>query len=85
MDWPYEIAERDHEIQNPTSAEKILLLGSYLRLTAESRVLESPAARAARRASSPPRTGAGSPASRSGRNSPTPPASASLQRAWTSW
>ena len=40
MDWPYEIAERDHEIQNPTSAEKILLLGSYLRLTAESRVLD---------------------------------------------
>jgi hypothetical protein len=22
MDWPYEVAERDHEIQNPTSAEK---------------------------------------------------------------
>ena len=40
MDWPYEIAERDHEIQNPTSAEKILLLGSYLRLSAESRVLD---------------------------------------------
>jgi SAM-dependent methyltransferase len=40
MDWPYEIAERDHEIQNPTSAEKILLLGSYLRLTAESHVLD---------------------------------------------
>ena len=40
MAWPYEIAERDHEIQNPTSAEKILLLGSYLRLTAESRVLD---------------------------------------------
>src|SRR5580765_2347715 len=39
MAWPYEIAERDHEIQNPTSAEKILLVGSYLRLTAESRVL----------------------------------------------
>jgi len=40
MAWPYEIAERDHEIQNPTSAEKILLVGSYLRLTAESRVLD---------------------------------------------
>lgn len=40
MDWPYEIAERDHEIQNPTSTEKILLLGSYLRLSAESRVLD---------------------------------------------
>ena len=40
MDWPWEIAERDHEIQNPTSAEKILLLGSYLRLSAESRVVD---------------------------------------------
>jgi SAM-dependent methyltransferase len=40
MDWPWEIAEREHEIQNPTSAEKILLLGSYLRLTPESRVLD---------------------------------------------
>jgi SAM-dependent methyltransferase len=40
MDWPYEIAERDHEIQNPTSAGKILLLGEYLGLTAESHVLD---------------------------------------------
>ena len=40
MDWPYEIAERDHELQNPTSAEKILLLGSYLRLGPASRVLD---------------------------------------------
>ena len=34
MDWPYEIAERDHDIQNPTSAEKIQLLGEYIRLDA---------------------------------------------------
>ena len=27
MAWPWEIVERDHVIQNPTSAEKILLLG----------------------------------------------------------
>ncbi|MGE5274673.1 MAG: SAM-dependent methyltransferase [Verrucomicrobiota bacterium] len=40
MDWPWEIAERDHELQNPTSAEKVLLLGRYLRLDAESRVLD---------------------------------------------
>jgi hypothetical protein len=40
VDWPYEIAERDHEIQNPTSAEKIRLLGEYLRLDRESRVLD---------------------------------------------
>lgn len=40
MDWPWEVAERDHELQNPTSVEKILLLGSYLRLDAESRVLD---------------------------------------------
>jgi SAM-dependent methyltransferase len=36
----HEIAERDHELQNPTSAEKIRLLGSYLRLGPESRVLD---------------------------------------------
>jgi SAM-dependent methyltransferase len=40
VDWPWEIAERDHELQNPTSAEKILLLGDYLRLSGESRVLD---------------------------------------------
>ncbi len=40
MDWPYEVAERDHEIQNPISDEKILLLGSYVRLAGESRVLD---------------------------------------------
>lgn len=40
MDWPYEIAERDHELQNPTSAEKIRLLGEYLRLRSDSRVLD---------------------------------------------
>jgi SAM-dependent methyltransferase len=40
MAWPWEIVERDHEIQNATSAEKIRLLGDYLRLTAESRVLD---------------------------------------------
>ena len=36
MPWYYAIAERDHDIQNPTSAEKILLLGDYVRLSAES-------------------------------------------------
>jgi len=36
----YEIAERDHELQNPTSAEKIRLLGEYLRLGRESRILD---------------------------------------------
>jgi cyclopropane fatty-acyl-phospholipid synthase-like methyltransferase len=40
VDWPYEIAERDHELQNPTSAEKIRLLGEYLRLGSKSRVLD---------------------------------------------
>ncbi len=40
MAWPWEIVERDHEIQNPTSAEKIRLLGDYLRLNNESRVLD---------------------------------------------
>src|ERR671927_361105 len=38
--WPWEVVERDHEIQNPTSPEKIRRLGDYLRLSAESRVLD---------------------------------------------
>ena len=40
MSWPWEVVERDHELQDPTSAEKILLLGEYLRLTRSSRVLD---------------------------------------------
>jgi SAM-dependent methyltransferase len=40
MAWPWEVVERDHEIQDPTSPEKIRLLGEYLRLTSESRVLD---------------------------------------------
>jgi SAM-dependent methyltransferase len=38
--WLWEVAERDHDIQNPTSAEKIRLLGERLRLGPESRVLD---------------------------------------------
>jgi len=40
MPWYYAIAERDHELQNPTSPEKIRLLGERLRLRPESRVLD---------------------------------------------
>src|SRR5664279_215196 len=40
MPWYYAVAERDHEIQNPTSAEKIELLGTYLRLDPAVRVLD---------------------------------------------
>src|ERR1051326_1404823 len=40
MPWYYAVAERDHEIQNPTSAEKIRLLGERLRLRPDSRVLD---------------------------------------------
>src|SRR5687768_7382077 len=40
MSWRWDVAERDHELQNPTSADKILLLGDYLRLSSESRVLD---------------------------------------------
>lgn len=40
MPWYYAVAERDHEIQDPTSAEKIRQLGSLLRLGPESRVLD---------------------------------------------
>jgi SAM-dependent methyltransferase len=38
--WYYAVAERDHELQNPTSAEKIRLLGERLRLGPGSRVLD---------------------------------------------
>jgi SAM-dependent methyltransferase len=40
MAWPWEVVERDHEIQDPASPAKIRLLGEYLRLTSESRVLD---------------------------------------------
>jgi SAM-dependent methyltransferase len=40
MPWYFAVAERDHEIQNPTSAEKIALLGEYLRLDSKVRVLD---------------------------------------------
>ncbi len=36
----YVVAERDHEIQNPTSEEKLLLLGERLALGPSSRVLD---------------------------------------------
>jgi SAM-dependent methyltransferase len=38
--WLWEVAERDHDIQNPCSPEKIRLLGERLRLGPESRVLD---------------------------------------------
>jgi len=38
--WYFAIAERDHQIQDPTSPEKIRQLGSLLRLGPESRVLD---------------------------------------------
>jgi SAM-dependent methyltransferase len=38
--WFFAVAERDHELQNPTSRDKILLLGERLRLTPDSRVLD---------------------------------------------
>jgi SAM-dependent methyltransferase len=38
--WYYAVAERDHDIQNPTSPEKIRQLGEWLRLGPESRVLD---------------------------------------------
>jgi SAM-dependent methyltransferase len=38
--WYPLVAERDHDIQNPTSAEKIRLLGERLRLSPHSHVLD---------------------------------------------
>lgn len=40
MPWWYAVAERDHDIQNPTSADKIRQLGERLRLTSASHVLD---------------------------------------------
>jgi SAM-dependent methyltransferase len=40
MSWAWEVLERDHDIQNPISADKIRLLGQYLHLTRDSRVLD---------------------------------------------
>lgn len=36
----HELVERDHELHNPTSAEKIRLVGSYLRLGPQTTVLD---------------------------------------------
>jgi SAM-dependent methyltransferase len=38
--WFYAVAERDHAVQNPTSAAKIRRLGELLRLGPDSRVLD---------------------------------------------
>lgn len=38
--WFHGVAEREHELQNPTSDEKIRLLGGRMRLTPASRVLD---------------------------------------------
>jgi SAM-dependent methyltransferase len=40
MTWYHVVAERDHEIQNPTSPEKLRLLGELLQLGPETRVLD---------------------------------------------
>jgi SAM-dependent methyltransferase len=38
--WYYAVAERDHELQNPTSPAKIRILGERIRLGPETRVLD---------------------------------------------
>ena len=40
MPWYWDIAEAEHDIQNPTSREKLLQLGGYLRLDPDTRVLD---------------------------------------------
>ena len=40
MPWYYAVAERDHDIQNPTSRDKIRLLGELLRLGPDTNVLD---------------------------------------------
>ena len=46
MAWWYAVIESRHEFQNPTSADKIRLLGRYLALTADAHVLDVAAGRA---------------------------------------
>ncbi|TML89475.1 MAG: class I SAM-dependent methyltransferase [Actinobacteria bacterium] len=46
MPWYPEVAERDHDIQDPTSPEKIRELGERMRLGPESRVLDVACGRA---------------------------------------
>jgi SAM-dependent methyltransferase len=41
MPWYYAVAERDHELQNPTSPAKIRLLGERLRLGRDTHVLDA--------------------------------------------
>lgn len=43
--WYHSVAERDHDIQNPSSAEKIHLLGERLRLGPGSHVLDTASGR----------------------------------------
>jgi SAM-dependent methyltransferase len=38
--WYYAVAERDHELQNPTSPAKVRVLGERIRLGPETRVLD---------------------------------------------
>ena len=40
MPWYYAVAERDHNLQDPTSPEKIRQLGELLRLGRGTRVLD---------------------------------------------
>jgi SAM-dependent methyltransferase len=40
MPWYYAVAERDHELQNPTNEEKIRVLGERLRLGPAAQVLD---------------------------------------------
>jgi hypothetical protein len=70
MVWPWEIVERDHDIQNPTSPSKIQLLGGYLRLSSDSLVLDIACGKGGPASILPPPTGAASWASRSDRSSP---------------
>ena len=45
MTWYYGVAEREHALQNPTSAEKIRLAGERMRLGPRSRVVDLAAGR----------------------------------------
>ena len=59
MTWWHAVVEAEHELQNPTSADKIRLLGERLGLGSGSHVVDLARAAAGRPSSSPRRSAAG--------------------------
>ena len=84
MTWYYAVAERDHDIQNPTSPEKIRLMGEWLRLGQESRVLDIACGKCGPALVLASSLAAGSPGSSATQGSWPLPASAWERQGWAS-